>query len=102
MTPVPIGQPWCHVRIVPHRRTVALVIANRAPDGLPLGRRPAGILRLLFQGGADGICLPGHEWLRIVTHPNRAVGMGFPQRGIGCVPQIRGGVEDIQYQGMLW
>jgi hypothetical protein len=52
------------VPIVAHIRPVAPVIADCMPDGLPLGGRLAGIARLFFQSGADGICLPGHDRLR--------------------------------------
>lgn len=78
------------VLIVAPIRAVAPVRADRTPDGWPLGRRPAGIVRLLCQSGDDGICLPGHEGLQIVAHPPRAVGMGVPAQGIDGVPQIPG------------
>ena len=49
------------VLVVAHIRAVAPVVADRAPDGLPLGRRAHGIVGLRFQGGDHGLRLAGQR-----------------------------------------
>jgi hypothetical protein len=69
------------------------------PHGLPLGRRPRGIVGLRFQPGDHGISLSSHEWLDSCV-PTPCGGRGFPQQDVGSVPQKLNRMDDIQHQGM--
>ena len=100
--PRPDRQAARQVVVVVHVRPVALVVAHRPPDRLPLRPRTRVVLHLGLPRHDDGVGLARHQRLQVRADPRQALRMGLPQQGLGRVPQILGGMNDVQAPGVRW
>jgi hypothetical protein len=90
----------CQVRIIAPIGAVALVVTDRAPYGLAWRRRVRGVMCLGRQGGDDRVDLACQQRLQVRTDPGHARRMSLPQQGVGRVPQLRYGMDEVQDPGV--
>ena len=97
--PRPDRQAARQVVVVVHVWPVALVVAHRPPDRLPLRPRT----RRCCTSASNAVMTASvarYQRLQVRADPRQALRMGLPQQGIGCVPPILGGMNDVQDEGV--
>jgi hypothetical protein len=89
------------VLVVAHVRPMPSVLPHRPPHRLPWQPRVRGVMSLGLQRCDDGVGLSRQQRIQIGVYPRQAMRMGLSQQGVGGVPQIRRGMDDIEHQGVL-
>jgi hypothetical protein len=90
------------VLVLVHVRSVAAIVANRCGDGGALRSRPGRLVSQSCQGGDALIGLPTQQGEQVTTDPGGALGMTLAEHGIGGIPEVLHGVDDVQHQRVVW